>query len=1458
MGGYLFILFLFNIPITQQVVTRFSENILEDKIGSEVSIGTIHLGLFNRIILKDITLKDQEGIDLLKCGLATCKIEWAPLLKGEVSLRTISLLDGNICLYKKEKHLPHNFQFLIDAFKSKEEKKDQKLNLRINSIILRRCNISYNEEYAEKTEGKFNVSHLNFKDLNTNISLRQLTSDSINLRIRSFSIREQSGLQINNLTLRLAANRRQAEISKLELDLPSSHIEKKELRAHYNAQTIKELFNTFTLKGILNNSYLSTNDFSFALPQLKELNETFDLYTQFDINPQKIDIQDIHIQNRNRSFNLLSGITCLRENGKITNASANINKFEIQYPFLKKAITCFNPNASSESFSGIGFIKFIGSIQSTPPQKAILNGTINTMAGNAQTHLTLNNKSISGEFSSEDLDFSKITNNANLPNLAHFTLKGEYNLQEKEQPQASAILHIEELQHNHTTYKSIQTTAEWKKGNLSFAMDSNSPSLVFSAQGSGKFNGNRLKDFTSTLQLDECNPHQLNWSNRYPNTNFSSLVSLYIKDTKGPVPYGNIEVNDFKMKSEKDEYTLHHLLLNIFPNEDSSTLTLNSDFAKVNLKGDFQIQALKDYGNYLFSHYLSDTLQSTSINKQKLKEWTLSAEIIKTDFANKLFSLPLESAGTIFIEGNLRPHSDYLYLSTYCPGIKYNETKVEDIRIFLQGKNKQLNSLIQATKPAEGSKIQLSLSNNIHHQEIITNLLWDDGEMHQNKGEISINTLYGNDKLSTQKGMFFRSYIQPTSVTISDSVWKIAPGKIKFNKDNAEFHNLSFNHANQTLSINGRLSKQLGDSLHVDLNKINLAYVLNLIKFHAVDFSGAVSGEANIIGNRDSINGLALLDVESFKFNDSPMGPAKIIGKWNNKQKNIELDADMGEPGKYRTQVNGYISPAQKGLDLHIKSQKTDIRFLNKYVSGIFKDLTGHTTGEIRLFGPFKKLDFIGDEIVDLNTEIEATGVRYNISQGHLVVHPGHFDFDNITISDYLGHTGVVNGSLMHTHLKNLTYNFNVKAQNLLSYDKPKDPNMPFYATIYGTGDIGIKGGPGLLQTDISFTPTSQSQLTYILDNPDNFGEVKYITFREKRNPSRYSSHINSSDSISNISENVTDSQMDIRLNFLINMNPSTELKIIMDERSGDNIRIYGNGPIRANWYNKGEFNMFGTLNVERGNYKMSIQEVIRKNFEFSPGGRIVFAGDPYNADLDLKAIYTVNSASLSDLNIGSGFHEGTTRADCILNIRGKTNSPQINFELDLPNVNEEEKQMVKNLLSTEEDLNMQILYLLGVGRFYTYDYGSMEHANQSQSSIAMKSFLSNTLSNQLNEIITNAIGSSNWSFGTNLSTGQVGWSDMEVEGLIRGRLLNNRLLINGNFGYHDRPTMSTNFVGDFDVNYLLTPSGSVSLKAYSETNDRYFSKSSLTTQGIGILLKRDFYNLKDLFSIKKRRKAEK
>ena len=88
---------------------------------------------------------------------------------------------------------------------------------------------------------------------------------------------------------------------------------------------------------------------------------------------------------------------------------------------------------------------------------------------------------------------------------------------------------------------------------------------------------------------------------------------------------------------------------------------------------------------------------------------------------------------------------------------------------------------------------------------------------------------------------------------------------------------------------------------------------------------------------------------------------------------------------------------------------------------------------------------------------------------------------------------------------------------------------------------------------------------------------------------------------------------------------------------------------------------------------------------------------------------------------------------------------------------------------------------------------------------------------------------------------------DMEVEGILSGQLLNNRLLNNGNFGYRDNPMANTNFVGDFEAEWLINRSGDIRLKAYNETNDRYYTRTNLTTQVIGIIFKKDFNRWKEL-----------
>ena len=69
--------------------------------------------------------------------------------------------------------------------------------------------------------------------------------------------------------------------------------------------------------------------------------------------------------------------------------------------------------------------------------------------------------------------------------------------------------------------------------------------------------------------------------------------------------------------------------------------------------------------------------------------------------------------------------------------------------------------------------------------------------------------------------------------------------------------------------------------------------------------------------------------------------------------------------------------------------------------------------------------------------------------------------------------------------------------------------------------------------------------------------------------------------------------------------------------------------------------------------------------------------------------------------------------------------------------------------------------------------------------------------------------------------------------------MLNNRLIFSGQFGYRDNATKATpSFIGDFDLQYLLFPNGNLAMKVYNQTNDRYFTRSSLNTQGIGIIMK--------------------
>ena len=67
----------------------------------------------------------------------------------------------------------------------------------------------------------------------------------------------------------------------------------------------------------------------------------------------------------------------------------------------------------------------------------------------------------------------------------------------------------------------------------------------------------------------------------------------------------------------------------------------------------------------------------------------------------------------------------------------------------------------------------------------------------------------------------------------------------------------------------------------------------------------------------------------------------------------------------------------------------------------------------------------------------------------------------------------------------------------------------------------------------------------------------------------------------------------------------------------------------------------------------------------------------------------------------------GNVRVNCLLNLSGNLTSPSLKFDLELPTVSDEDRELVRSLTSTEEQMNTQIIYLLGIGKFYTYDYNN-------------------------------------------------------------------------------------------------------------------------------------------------------
>ena len=1433
---------------------------LSDLLNTRVTIGRINIGLLNRIIIDDVLLDDQDEQEMLKVTRLSAKFDIMPFFKGKISISSVQLFGFNINLQKKTPDSPPNFKFVLDAFASNDTvKKDNSLDLRINSILIRRGRMAYHVLSEEETPGKFNAKHVQLQNIIANISLKALSKDSINLGIKRLSLDEKvSGFSLKKMSLKLVANSRQTSIDNFAIELPETSLKLDTIHLIYDSLKAFDRFTEqvrFSFRTLP--SQITLKDISPFLPALSHFKEPISLDMEVKGTVNQLTCSHLEITADNRQFRL-KGDVALQDlshpqDAYVFGTLSELTATTRGVGFLVRNLS-HDYNGVPPVLERLGNVSFRGEVSGYFTD-IVTYGQLHTDLGGVNMDLKLSSDKSKGLFAysgavkTTDYKLGKLLANEQLGEITfNLDVHGRHVTDRLPVVELKGL--IASVDYSRYRYENITLDGEYKQGgfNGKVALDDPNGSIYLN----GDVNvSSRIPTFNFQAIINKLRPHDLNLTSKYPDTEFS--LKLRANFTGGSVDemIGEINVDSLEFMSPEKQYFMNNMNIRASKQNNENQLRLTSEFLTASVEGKFQYHTLPASILNIMRKYVPSLILPPKKPIETHNNFQFDIHIYNTDILSTIFDIPLTVYTHSTLKGYFNDPLQRLRVEGYFPRLQYKNNFIESGMILCENPSDHIRARVRLTNLKKKGAVNLSLDAQAKDDNISTTLDWGNSAAVTYSGQLAAvaKFLRTEGEKPLLKAMV---EVKPTDIILNDTLWQIHPSQVVVDSGKVDVNNFYFSHQDRYVRINGRLSDNPQDSVKVDLKDINMGYVFDIASISDdVNFEGDATGTAYASGvfKKPVMN--TRLFIKNFSLNQGRLGDLNIYGEWDNENRGIRLDASIKDISTTPSRVTGIIHPLkpESGLDLNIEANELNLKFLEHYMKSIANDIKGRATGKVHFYGKFKGLNLDGAVMTNASMNFDILNTHFAIKDTILLA-PTGLTFNNIHISDMEGHSGRMNGYLHFQHFKNLNYRFEIQANNMLVMNTKESTDMPFYGTVYGTGNALLTGNAIQgLDVNVAMTTNRNSIFTYINGSVASATSNQFIKFVDKT-PRR-----TIQDSIQIISyyeqlqqkrqEAEEEQKTDIRLNILVDATPDATMKIIMDPVAGDYISGKGTGNIRTEFYNKGDVKMFGSYQINQGVYKFSLQEVIRKDFVIKNGSTITFNGAPLDANLDIQASYTVNSASLNDLipeESSSIIQQPNVKVNCIMNLSGILVRPTIKLGIELPNERDEVQTLVRNYISTEEQMNMQILYLLGIGKFYTED------ARNNQNSNVMSSVLSSTLSGQLNNALSQVFETNNWNIGTNLSTGDKGWTDMEVEGILSGQLLNNRLLINGNFGYRDNPMANTNFVGDFEAEWLINRSGDIRLKAYNETNDRYYTKTNLTTQGVGIMYKKDFNKWSDLF----------
>jgi len=1446
--------FILRVPVVQTMLVRRITDHISEETRSSIMIGKVEFHFFNRLYMNDILIKDQNNDTLIYSQKISAGIRKIDFRKKAFRLGRV-VIDSPVVSFAADSAGTLNIMWYIDKLRAPNDTlKKGKNTIDINQIDINNARFSLVTDKGAKSKAPIDLRNLHLADINCILEGFSIKDDTTSFNIYNLGFRESGGFKVKRMNSALILSRNYIRFNSafMECDSTILNISHAGMKVD-SSSSFRNFINDVRLDILLDRSMVGFSDLQYFAPFVSKINESVwisgkILGTISELRGRNIEVSCLDDTYLDCDFDF-SGLPEI-ENSFIY---FGINDFRSNAEDIEKVnISGNGPVKLPDFIHKLGTISFDGTFTGFTTD-FVAYGKIRSDQGLLKTDISMrpeesNRFRVNGLITASDIALGylleqpemmgNLSMNANIDGIAYSLKRFSGDL--------SGL--IDSIEINNYKYRNIGLNGSFTEktwdGSVNISENNIRMDLL------GMFNFNReLPEFDFTLNLANADLYKLNFDKTDTTSSLSMLLTANIKGSNIDNVDGEIKLLNSSLKKYGNILELYNFSINTFIENELPAISLRTDYIDADLRGYYDFSGLgamfkKTLSSVMPSHFNEPVPDSDDLPNY----FTFNINFKNTDKLNSFFKTGLLISENSYLNGEILTDS-IMKIKGEAKALSIGSNTFNDLKIegnlivpglYLGLESSSLNLLGQSD--LKGFTVNL----NSISDTLLFNLNWDNEEKILNRGNFTASGII-SDNINNDP--FLIIDIDSSAIYTHNNLWKISRSIIALDSTSININNLNISNKAHHFLIDGTVSEDPADTLHIEFEGIDIS-PLNVLAGKKKENDRIPMGlKGNLNGNivfTNNYNNPLLesdLKVSDFSMLDSDYGDLSVKSVWDHENGLLNIDAGNNLGGEKMLGITGSYNPATRKINLDGMADKLPIDGMNRLLGVFASDIKGTATGKVNISGETNKLVLKGALMVDnASLKIDYLQTIYTFSDS-LRFDKNKIIFKDLRMTDERGNIALLNGSVNHDYFKDYRSDLMITTNKTMVINTKQKDNELFYGTVFATGVTTIKNNASVISFDISAKTDRNTRFYIPLNTTETVSDYSYITFIDHDT-------VPETVALPRKSIEKPDTETKLDLNIDLEVTPDAEVQLIFDSKIGDVMQGHGSGNLNISLKPDMDFRISGDYVIEDGDYLFTLGNIFNKPFSVENGGTINFNGDIDDAQIDIKAIYKLK-ASLYEILQDERYNERIP-VECQINLSGNLFNPVVDLDIFLPMADEATRTYLKNVITTEEELSRQFLYLLVMNSFYSDpSYGSSLTATTtttgtSAMAVTTTEMVSNQLSNWVSQI------SNDFDIGFVYRPGYKDLNSNEVQLALSTQLLNDKVIINGNFdvrGPGESADNTDQLIGDFDIEYKLAEN--IRFKVFNRFNNPYTGRQTDYTQGLGVFVKKDFDKFSDLFGKK-------